>query len=93
VAVTFYIPGPLRPFAGGTNRIEIDTSPRTLAQALESLWQVCPGVRYRVVTEQGAVREHLNIFVGDENSRFTGGLETPVPQDCEIHIIPAVSGG
>jgi molybdopterin converting factor small subunit len=45
------------------------------------------------VTEQGQVREHINVFVGAENVRYTGGLQTPIPDSAEISIIPAISGG
>jgi molybdopterin converting factor small subunit len=57
------------------------------------LWILYPGIRDRVATEQGLVREHINIFVGEENIRYTGGLATPVPSGAEISIVPAVSGG
>jgi len=50
-------------------------------------------VRDRVLTETGEVREHVQLFVGFESIRFTGGLATAVPEDSEIHIVPAVSGG
>jgi molybdopterin synthase sulfur carrier subunit len=39
------------------------------------------------------VRPHVNVFVGTESIRFTGGLNTPVPDGAEIWIVPAVSGG
>lgn len=91
--VTFYIPGPLRSFAGGKSEIVIEPPPATLADALEALWECCPGIRDRVVTEQRQIREHINVFVGNENVRFTGGLQTPVPDGAEIAIIPAISGG
>jgi molybdopterin converting factor small subunit len=52
-----------------------------------------PGVRDRVVNEQGAVRQHVNVFVGDESIRYTGGLDTPLAEGSEISIVPAVSGG
>lgn len=91
--VTFHIPGPLRAFTGGQNRVEISGSPATLGDALDSLWAVWPGVRDRVVTEQGEVREHINLFVGSEDVRYTGGLATPVSPDAEITIVPAISGG
>src|SRR5947208_1131227 len=52
-----------------------------------------PGVRDRVLTEQGDVRPHVNVFVGTESSRWSGGLATPVPDGAEISILPAVSGG
>jgi molybdopterin synthase sulfur carrier subunit len=91
--VTFHIPGALREFTGGRSRVEIEHSPATLAEALSALWTLYPGVRDRVTTEQGQVREHINIFIGDENVRYTGGLASPVSAGCEISIVPAVSGG
>jgi hypothetical protein len=50
-------------------------------------------VRDRVVTEQGQVREHINIFVGEENIRYSGGLATAIQKGAEISIVPAISGG
>jgi molybdopterin synthase sulfur carrier subunit len=93
MAVTFHIPGALREFTAGHGQVEIDLSPATLADALSDLWTLYPGVRDRVVNEQGQVREHINIFIGDENIRYTGGLASPVPAGCQISIVPAVSGG
>lgn len=91
--VTFYIPGPLRPFVAGQSQVEIDVSACTLRDALEALWAQYPGLRDRVITEQGEVREHINVFVGNEDVRYTGELSTPVCAGTEILIIPAISGG
>jgi len=91
--VTFHIPGALRELTGGRSRVEIEHSPATLAEALSALWTLYPGVRDLITTEQGQVREHINIFIGDENIRYTGGLASPVSTGCEISIVPAVSGG
>jgi molybdopterin converting factor small subunit len=91
--VTFHIPGALREFTAGHSTVEIAQSPATLADALSALWSLYPGVRDRVATEQGQVREHINIFVGDENVRYTGGLATKVSSGSQISIVPAVSGG
>ncbi|HEV2732989.1 MAG TPA: ubiquitin-like small modifier protein 1 [Terriglobales bacterium] len=93
MAVTFHIPGGLREFTGGQRRVEIEHSPATLAEALSSLWRLYPGVRDRMATEQGEIREHINVFIGDENMRYTGGLATPISDGSEISIVPAVSGG
>src|SRR5260370_20318465 len=76
--VTFHIPGALREFTAGHSRVQIERSPKTLAEALSALWTIYPGVRDRIATEQGQVREHINIFIGDENIRYTGGLASPV---------------
>ena len=91
--VTFRIPGALREFTAGRRTVEIDSSPATLAEALSILWRLYPGVRDRIANEQGSVREHINIFIGNENSRYTGGLASPLPDGSEILIVPAVSGG
>ena len=91
--VTFHIPGALREFTGGRSKVEIAHSPATLAEALSVLWTLYPGVRDRIATEQGNVREHINIFIGDENVRYTGGLASPVTAGSVISIVPAVSGG
>jgi sulfur-carrier protein len=93
MAITFHIPGALREFADGRSRLEIEQAPKTLAEALSALFALYPGVRDRVVTEQGHVREHINIFIGEENVRYTGGLASRVSPEAEISIVPAVSGG
>ena len=91
--VTFHIPGALREFTAGQSRVEIEPSPTKLAEALSVLCTLYPGVRDRIVTEQGQVREHINIFIENENVRYTGGLASPVSAGCEISIVPAISGG
>ena len=91
--VTFQIPGPLRAFAAGRAQVRIDGAPPTLREALDILWTAHPGLRDRVLTEEGEIREHVNVFVGNESVRYSGGLATPVPEQAEISIIPAISGG
>lgn len=93
MAITFLVPGPLRPYAAGQSKIVLESSPATLAEALEMLWKQYPGIRDRLMTEQFQIREHINLFVGKEDIRYTGGLRTPVPDGAEIAIIPAISGG
>jgi sulfur-carrier protein len=93
MAVTFRIPSYLVAFTSGQNSLALDNSPATVSDALESLWKLYPGLRDRILDEQGEVRQHINIFVGDEAIRFAEGLSTKVPNDTEIMIVPAVSGG
>jgi len=93
MAVTFHIPGALREFTGSQSRVEITRSPQNLAEALAALCELYPGIRDRISTEQGQIREHINIFIGDEDSRYTGGLMSRLAAGSEISIVPAVSGG
>ena len=91
--IVFHIPGALRQFTSGQSQVEVMSSAATVGEALSELWTMYPGVRDRVATEQGQIREHINIFVGVENVRYTGGLATPILPGSEISIVPAVSGG
>jgi molybdopterin converting factor small subunit len=91
--VTFHIPTPLREFTGGQSKLVIEDSSATLADALSALWTRYPGLRDRVTTEQGQIRQHINIFIGDKNIQFTGGLMSRVCAESEISIVPAISGG
>ena len=93
MAILFVIPGPLQPFADGQRRVRLERTPETVGDALAQLAALHPGVRDRVVTEQGEVRPHINVFVGEDNIRDAQGLSTRVPDGCEIAILPAVSGG
>ena len=63
--VKFHIPGALREFTDGRSSIEIAQTPTTLREALAALWELCPGLRDRITTEQGEIRQHINIFIGD----------------------------
>jgi molybdopterin converting factor small subunit len=93
VSVTFNIPGGLRNFTGGCAQVKIEGSPKVLRDALQALWLTFPGIRDRMATEQGQIREHINIFVGNENIRYTGGLASPLDAGSEISIVPAITGG
>lgn len=91
--IIFHISSPLRAYAGGCDRVELAEEPATLREALSSLWLACPDLRDRLFDEQGDLRPHVNLFVGPESIRYSGGMETPLSPGSEISILPAVSGG
>jgi len=91
--VIFRLAAPLRPYAAGKARVEVRSTFATVGEALEALVKIHPDLRDRVLTEEGTVRPHVNVFVGSESIRHTGSLETPLPSSCEIFLLPAVSGG
>lgn len=91
--ITFHIPGALREFTGGKSTVTADSCPPTVGDALTRLCELYPGVQDRIFTEQGQVRQHINVFIGTEHIRYLGGLAAPVSADAVISIVPAVSGG
>lgn len=93
MSITFHVPSFLRAFTAGFGEVKLSGSPKTVGEALEMLCEVYPGVRDRIVTEQGELRPHVNIFLGSESVRYSGGLATAMCGHDEISIVPAVSGG
>jgi molybdopterin synthase sulfur carrier subunit len=91
--ITFNVAGFLTDFTNGQSRIVLESPAVTVGQALNGLWQLHLGLRDRVLNEQGALRPHVNIFVNDENVRRKEMLDTTLEENCEITILPSVSGG
>jgi molybdopterin converting factor small subunit len=87
------LPSPLLAYTDGRSRVELGGAPATVGAALEELFARHPALRLRVLDEQGALRPHVNVFVGAESIRFARGLETPLAGNAEIVILPAISGG
>ena len=93
MTVTFRLTGFLRGFAAGAEAVRVEVQGETMRDALSALADRHPGVRDRVLDEQGELRRHVNIFVGADSVRATGGLATVLRDGAEISILAAVSGG
>ena len=93
MAISVVLPQALTMYARGAGTLAVDASCATVAQALARVAERWPAVSDRVLTEQGELRRHVNVFVGEESVRFLDGLATPVADGTTITIVPAVSGG
>jgi molybdopterin converting factor small subunit len=62
----------------------------TVGDAIAALDRRFPGAAFRVIDEQGNIRPHMNVFVGEESVR---DLHAPVSAGAEIYIVGALSGG
>ena len=58
--------------------------------AIDGRWR---GLADYIVDEQGALRKHVNIFIGDELLRDKQTLSDPVSADTRVFIVQALSGG
>ncbi|HIY40092.1 MAG TPA: MoaD/ThiS family protein [Candidatus Nocardiopsis merdipullorum] len=72
---------------------EVTAKGNTLAEVIDDLETNHPGIRTRILDEDGKVRRFINVYVGDEDVRFEKGLQTEVADGTKISIIPAVAGG
>lgn len=81
------IPSALRSYTGGS-ATEADGA--TLAELLADLERRFPGIRFRMIDEQGRIRPHMRIFI---NGEAVHDLSHPLAATEEVAIVQALSGG
>jgi sulfur-carrier protein len=94
MSVSVRIPTILRNYTGGAAEVSVEPGDgATLRQVLDALEIAHPGIRARVLDEQGKLRRFVNVYVDDDDVRFADGLATPTPAGAQVSVIPAVAGG
>ncbi|MCP5145746.1 MAG: MoaD/ThiS family protein [Gammaproteobacteria bacterium] len=82
------VPSALHDYTGGQSKLAADGG--TVDAVLDDIDRQFPGLKFRIVTEHGAVRRHIKIFL---NQDMIEALSTPVGPHDEVHVILALSGG
>ncbi len=82
------IPTPLRSYTGQAPAV--DAHGATVGDLLHDLDRQYPGIRFRIVDEQGRLRTHMKVFVGNDLTRDLG---TPLDGVVEVTLMQALSGG
>jgi sulfur-carrier protein len=90
MAIDVRIPTILRTYTGGEKAVTGEGG--TLAELIENLESSHPGIKERLV-DGSELRRFVNVYVNDEDVRFTGGLETKLDDGDEVVVLPAVAGG
>jgi molybdopterin converting factor small subunit len=83
-----FVPTPLRSYTGQQACVQAQGA--TVAELLADLDRRYPGIRFRMIDEQDAVRPHIRIFVNAEQVRDLGAALRPAD---EVQILQALSGG
>ena len=91
MAIEVRIPTILRTHTGGAKTVE--GAGETLGALLSDLDARHPGLRGRLVTDAGALHRFVNVYVNDEDVRFTGSLDTALADGDSVTVLPAVAGG
>ena len=91
MAIEVRIPTILRTYTGGEKIVQGEGG--TLEALIGDLDGKYPGLRGRLVTDAGALHRFVNVYVNDEDVRFTGALETGLKDGDEVTVLPAVAGG
>lgn len=91
MAVEVRIPTILRKHTGGAKAVA--SSGATVREIIDRLDADHPGLKGAIIAEGGDIHRFINIYLNDEDIRFSGALETPVSEGDVVSILPAVAGG
>jgi molybdopterin synthase sulfur carrier subunit len=72
------------------NKSQVDADGGNIAEVLDDLDRQFPGIRFRIVDEQDQIRQHLRIFINEEQAR---AVSAPVSPSDRLLIFGALSGG
>jgi sulfur-carrier protein len=87
-SVRVLVPTPLRSYTA--DAAVVAAAGATLADILADLDRHYPGLRFRVIDEQGCIRRHIKFFINGEPA---ANLEPALAESDEIMIVCALSGG
>jgi sulfur-carrier protein len=91
------LPAVLADDAGGRRTVPVSlptgTATATVGEVLDALAAHHPRLDRRVRDETGALRRHVNVFVGGDDVRASSGLDTPVAAGDTVTLLPSVAGG
>ena len=91
--VRVHLTGYLTDYAEGAESVELSLADdAVVGDAMSELWRRYLGLRDRVITEQGQLRQHVLLVVGND-LLDRNNLRAPLREGDEISILPAVTGG
>ena len=90
MAIEVRIPTILRTYTDGAKSVTGEGT--SLAALIDDLEANHPGIKERLI-EGADLRRFVNVYVNDEDVRFTGGLETGLSDGDQVVVLPAVAGG
>lgn len=91
MAIDVKIPTILRTYTGGAKTVTADGG--TLSALIDDLDAKHTGIKGRLITDDGGLHRFVNVYVNDEDVRFTGSLATQLKDGDAVTILPAVAGG
>jgi MoaD family protein len=91
MAIEVRVPTILRSYTNGAKAVEATGD--TVAELLADLDASFPGLRARLITDDGGLHRFVNVYVNDEDVRFLGSLDAKLADGDTVTILPAVAGG
>ncbi|MFC1583055.1 MoaD/ThiS family protein [Candidatus Neomarinimicrobiota bacterium] len=83
--------GPLKQLVNGQDVLEIQAA--SVGEALQELGRQYENLAQRLLTEDGTLHRHINIYVNEDDIRFQDHLQTSLSQGDRVTVISAIAGG
>ena len=90
--ITIHIPTPLRPFVNNLDEVQVEQA-ENVQTILQNLTKENEGLAKHLFSEDGKIRNFVNIYLNDEDIRYQKGGESPVKDGDVISIVPSIAGG
>lgn len=91
MSVAVRLPAILRPTTGGQATVHAEGS--TVGDVFDDLIRQHPGLKDQLLTADGDLHRHLNVFLNDDDIRYMGKLDAKVGDSDTVTLMPAVAGG
>ena len=86
-----YISATLRNFFGKNAQVEIPAS--SVRKALAILLDMYPDAKNVLYDDNNKLRNFIQIYINNKSLALDALWETPLPEDTEILLLPAIAGG
>ncbi|MFQ5739768.1 MAG: molybdopterin-synthase adenylyltransferase MoeB [Acidobacteriota bacterium] len=91
MAAKVYIPTALRTYVNNQEWVELEGS--SVEEILAGLTGHYPSLKPHLFTEEGRLRNFVNVYKNDEDIRYLEREKTPVADGDILSIVPSIAGG
>ncbi|MDR3709961.1 MAG: MoaD/ThiS family protein [Capsulimonadaceae bacterium] len=89
--MTVLLPTALQRFA--ENKEQLDASGESVGEVLASVIEQAPQLAKHLFDAKGQIRSFVNVYLGDDDTRYLQGESTAVKDGDTLTIVPSIAGG
>ncbi|MGE3075236.1 MAG: MoaD/ThiS family protein [Dehalococcoidia bacterium] len=71
----------------------VEATGSTVAEVFDDMDAKFPGFKEQVYGADGKLHRFVNIYLNDEDIRYTGGVDTAIKSGDSLDVLPALAGG
>ena len=91
MGIVIEIPSALKQYVNNQDEVEVQAS--SVEEAFESLCSDYVELKPNLFDDNGKVRNFINVYINDDDIRYSKGMSSSVEDGDCIQIVPSVAGG